>query len=378
MADPIVPLVDLQAQYASVKDEVQAAVSAVLECGQFILGPQVQAFEEEFGAYCGTACAVGVSSGTSALQLALLAAGIKPGDEVIAPAFTFVATVAAIELAGARPVLVDVEPATLTIDAERIEPAITRRTRAIIPVQLYGQTADMGPILEIARRRRLLVIEDAAQAHGAEYRGRRAGSIGDLGCFSFYPGKNLGAAGDGGAVTTGSAIYAERLRKLRDWGAEDKYVHQVKGFNARLDEIQAAILRVKLRRLDAWNRRRWQHAHAYAAALAGTRVTTPVERRDSSHVYHLYSVRVPERDRVRSELHAAGIRAGIHYPIPVHLQPAYSNLGHRPGDFPVAEQAADEVLSLPVYPELTSNAMERVVRTLRAATARQSRTAIPA
>jgi dTDP-4-amino-4,6-dideoxygalactose transaminase len=362
MGEPLIPLVDLKAQYQDVKAEVDAAVAAVLESGHFILGPEVQAFELEFSAYCDTAYAIGVNSGTSALHLALLAAGVGEGDEVITTAFTFVATVAAIEYTGARAVLVDVDPLTLTIDPDRIETAITPRTKAIIPVHLYGQPADMDPILTIAHAHGLVVVEDAAQAHGAEYKHRRAGSIGDIGCFSFYPGKNLGAAGDGGAVTTANEDYARTVRMLRDWGAEQKYLHVVKGFNFRLDEIQAAILRVKLRRLEEWTELRRRHARRYASLLSETHVGLPHATGDARHVYHLYAVRTPERDRVRSELHAAGVQAGIHYPIPVHLQPAYANLGYRRHDFPVSERAADEVLSLPLYPELTAQALERVAR----------------
>ena len=360
MEDPAIPLVDLKAQHRSIRAELDAAVGSVLESGRFILGPEVQAFEREFGDYCGTRHAVGVNSGTSALHLALLAAGVGPGDEVIAPAFTFVATVAAIEYTGARAILVDVDPLTLTMDPARLEAAITTKTRALIPVHLYGQPADMDPILSIARAHGLVLVEDAAQAHGAEYRGRRVGSIGDMACFSFYPGKNLGAAGDGGALTTSNDEYAQAVRVLRDWGAPEKYLHVVKGFNFRLDEIQAAILRVKLRRLEAWTELRRRHARTYSTLLAGAAVARPVAARDVRHVYHIYAVRTHARDRVRSELHAAGVQAAIHYPIPVHLQPAYANLGYTRGDFPVAERAADEVLSLPMYPELTSRQIERV------------------
>lgn len=360
MGDPVIPLVDLKAQYGSMKAEIDAAVVGVLESGRFVLGPEVEAFEQEFGAFCGTPHAIGVNSGTSALHLALLAAGVGAGDEVIAPAFTFVATVAAIEHAGARAILVDVDPLTLTLDPDRIESAITPRTKAIIPVHLYGQTADMDPILDIAREHGLKVVEDAAQAHGAEYKGRRAGSIGDLGCFSFYPGKNLGAAGDGGAVTTADSEHARAIRLLRDWGADGKYIHVVKGFNFRLDEIQAAILRVKLRRLPHWTELRRRHADTYGMLLAGTSVRLPCAAPEARHVYHIYAVRTRERNRVRAELHVAGILAGIHYPIPVHLQPAYAGLHYQRGDFPVSELAADEVLSLPLYPELTPAAIERV------------------
>jgi dTDP-4-amino-4,6-dideoxygalactose transaminase len=366
MSETVIPLVDLKAQYQDVKLEVDAAVAAVLQGGHFILGPEVRSFEEEFAAYCSTPYAVGLNSGTSALHLALLAAGVGPGDEVITTAFTFVATVAAIEYTGARPVLVEVNPVTLTIDPARIENAITARTKAIIPVHLYGLPADMDPIMSIARAHGLVVVEDACQAHGAEYKHRRAGSIGDIGCFSFYPGKNLGAAGDGGAITTANEEYDRTVRMLRDWGAEQKYLHVLKGFNFRLDEIQAAILRVKLRRLEAWTEARRHHARTYDSLLAQTDVRLPYASSEARHVYHLYAVRTLERDRVRSELHAAGIQAGIHYPIPVHLQPAYANLGYRRGDFPESERAADEVLSLPLYPEMSGRALERVARAVTA------------
>jgi dTDP-4-amino-4,6-dideoxygalactose transaminase len=365
MSETVIPLVDLKAQYQDVKLEVDAAVAAVLEGGHFILGPEVSRFEQEFAAYCQTPFAVGLNSGTSALHLALLAAGVGPGDEVITTAFTFVATVAAIEYTGARPVLVEVDPVTLTIDPAGIEAAITARTKAIIPVHLYGLPADMDPIMSIARAHGLIVVEDACQAHGAEYRHRRAGSIGDIGCFSFYPGKNLGAAGDGGAITTANEEFARTVRMLRDWGAEQKYLHVIKGFNFRLDEIQAAILRVKLRRLEAWTELRRHHARVYDSLLAETHVRLPNHSSEARHVYHIYAVRTLERDRVRSELHAAGIQAGIHYPIPVHLQPAYANLGYRRDDFPESERAADEVLSLPLYPEMTAGALERVARAVK-------------
>ena len=376
MGELAIPLVDLKAQYRGIKVEVDEAVGAVLEGGHFILGPEVAAFEREFAAYCRTEHAVGVNSGTSALHLAMLAAGVGPGDEVITTAFTFVATVAGIEYAGARPVLVDVDPATLNIDPGRIEAAISERTKAVVPVHLYGQPADMDRILAIARKHNLAVIEDAAQAHGAEFKGRRAGSMGDIACFSFYPGKNLGAAGDGGAVTTARPDYAQKLRMLRDWGAEEKYLHVLKGFNFRLDEIQAAILRVKLRRLEGWTELRRRHARTYTNLLSGAALGLPAEAPDVRHVYHMYVVRSRERDRLRSELHSAGIHAGIHYPIPVHLQPAYANLGYRRGDFPVAEHAADEVLSLPLYPELTSEQIERVARAISQSATRHM--AVPA
>ena len=368
MNDQKIPLVDLTAQYHDIKQEVDAAIQGVLGSGNFILGPEVQSFEREFAAYCKSPFAVGVNSGSSALHLALLAAGVGEGDEVITTAFTFVATVAAIEYTGARPVLVDVDPLTLTIDPDRLEAAITARTKALLPVHLYGQMADMGAVMNIAFRTGLIVIEDAAQAHGAEHSGRRAGSVGDIGCFSFYPGKNLGAFGDGGAVTTANEEYARAVRMLRDWGAEQKYIHTAKGFNFRLDELQAAILRVKLGRLEKWTELRRAHAQAYGDLLADAPVGLPFEDPASRHVFHIYAVRTLERDRVLNELQAAGIHAGIHYPIPVHLQPAYANLGYHQGDFPVAERAAEQVLSLPLYPEISPAALERVAEALIAST----------
>ncbi len=361
---PSVPFVDLKAQYRTIKPAVQAAIDRVLESTQFVLGPEVEAFEEEFAAYCRVEHAVGVNSGTSALHLSLLAAGIGPGDEVITTPFTFVATAAAIVYAGARPVFVDIEPNSFNIDANAIEAAITPRTRAILPVHLYGQMADMNPIIEIARQRRLMVIEDACQAHGAEYRGRRAGSIGDFGCFSFYPGKNLGAYGQGGAVTTNDAKHAHRLRILRDWGAERKYHHDLMGYNYRLDELQAAILRVKLRSLEEWTDARRAHARRYGELLAHSPVGLPIETAGGRHVYHVYAIRTGEREALQCALTEAGIQSGIHYPIPVHLQPAYADLGYAVGDFPAAERAADDVLSLPMYAELTDRQIEHVAASL--------------
>ncbi len=360
-----IPLIDLQTQYQSLKPRVDAAVTRVLESGRFVLGPEVAAFEAEFAAHCRTGHAIGVSSGTSALHLALLAAGVGAGDEVITVPFTFVATVAAIQYTGARPVLVDVEPGTLNMDPSRIEAAVTTRTKAIVPVHLYGQPADMDPILRIAEARGLVVVEDAAQAHGAELCGRRAGSMGALGCFSFYPGKNLGAAGEGGAVTTDDDDLAARVRLLRDWGAEHKYHHVVPGFNYRLEELQAAILRVKLAELEAWTEARRAHAARYRQLLSGAAVSLPVEAPGRRHVYHVFAIRHPERDRLARELGESGVGTGIHYPVPVHLQPAYRDLGYGPGDFPVAEQAAHEVLSLPMYPELRPDQVEAIAEQVR-------------
>ncbi|MGE0592525.1 MAG: DegT/DnrJ/EryC1/StrS family aminotransferase [Vicinamibacterales bacterium] len=348
-----IPYLDLKAQYRSIQPEIQAAVTRVLESTQYILGPEVAAFEQEFATFCGATECVAANSGTSALHLALLAAGIGPGDEVITVPFTFVATVAAIGYTGARPVFVDVDPVYLTMDPRAIEAVITPKTRALMPVHLYGQPADMEPILAVARRHGLAVIEDAAQAHGAEYNGRRCGSLGDLAGFSFYPGKNLGAYGEGGALVTGDLAAAVTARTLRDWGQEKRYEHRLKGFNYRMDGIQGAILGVKLRYLEEWTEARRHVAARYDALLAGTSVRTPVARDGCRHVYHVYAVRTPERERLQAHLSAQGIQTGIHYPIPVHLQQAHADLGYGTGDFPHAEAAAREVLSLPIYPEMT-------------------------
>jgi dTDP-4-amino-4,6-dideoxygalactose transaminase len=362
----MIPIVDLQAQYRALKPEIDAAVLQVFEQAQFILGPAVAAFERDFAAFCGTRETVGVSSGTSALHLALLAAGVGPGDEVITVPYTFVATVAAIEYTGARPVLVDVEPDFWTMDPAKIEAAITPRTKAIMPVHLYGQPADMDPILEIARRRGIPVIEDAAQAHGSEYKGRRCGSMGQLGCFSFYPGKNLGAYGEGGAVVTNDPALAQRIRLLRSWGEEVRYEHKFKAFNYRMDGVQGAVLGVKLRHLEAWTEARRDHAAEYGRQLPGTPAAPPVERTGCRHVYHLYVVRLAQRDPWRAALAEAGVQTGVHYPIPVHLQPAYRDLGYQAGDFPVSERVAGEVLSLPMFPELTAAQIGTVAGLLKA------------
>ncbi len=360
----MIPFVDLKAQYISIKEEINTAVLKVLETTQFILGSEVTAFEEEFADYCNATDAIALNTGTSALHLALLAAGIGPGDEVITTPFTFVATVAAIVYTGATPVFVDIDPVFYTIDVTKIEQAITPKTKAILPVHLYGQPADMDPILEIAHRHGLTVIEDAAQAHRAEYKGRRIGSIGDIGCFSFYPGKNLGAYGEGGAVVTSNPEYAKTIRMLRDWGQESKYHHVLKGYNYRMDGVQGAILRVKLRYLDAWTEARRADAALYDCLLADSGVTTPTVMPCSYHVYHVYAVRTSQREKLQQQLNAQGIQTGIHYPIPVHLQAAYADLGYKPGDFPHSELAAREVLSLPMYAELTKAQVHTVAETL--------------
>jgi dTDP-4-amino-4,6-dideoxygalactose transaminase len=362
----MIPFVDLQAQYRALKPEIDAAVLAVLDKAAFILGPAVAAFEKDFAAYSGTDEAVGVNSGTSALHLALLACGVGPGDEVITVPFTFVATVAAIEYSGATPVLVDVEPGYWTMDPAKFEAAITPRTKAVIPVHLYGQPADMDPILEIARRRGIAVIEDACQAHGSEYKGRRCGSMGDIGCFSFYPGKNLGAYGEGGALVTNDPAKAKHARLLRAWGEEVRYEHKYRAFNYRMDGVQGAVLGVKLRHLDAWTEARRRNAAEYARQLTGTPAVTPVERPGTRHVYHVYVVQLPDRDQWRARLTEAGVQTGVHYPIPVHLQPAYRDLGYHAGDFPVSERVAGEVLSLPMFPELTADQIGEVASVVRA------------
>jgi dTDP-4-amino-4,6-dideoxygalactose transaminase len=373
----VIPFVDLQAQYSQIREEIQEAIARVLESGRFVQGDEVRSFEEDFAAYCGVRYCVAVNSGSSALHLALLAAGIGAGDEVITVPFTFVATVAAIRYTGARPVFVDIDPVSFTMDVRQLRKAINNRTKAVLPVHLYGQPADMDVIVEIARTHGLLVIEDAAQAHGAEYKGRRAGAVGELGCFSFYPGKNLGAFGEGGLVSTSDSEYARTIRLLRDWGQEEKYSHVLQGYNYRMDELQAAILQVKLRHLEDWTEARRAHAARYGQLLSDSGVRIPEEMPYARHVYHIYAARVPERDAVQRELRADGIQTGIHYPVPVHLQPAHADLGYRRGQFPNSEEAAGQVLSLPMFPELTDSQIEQVARTLRLRVAARSSRAEP-
>ena len=356
----MIPFLDLKAQYATIKDDLQQAVARVFETGQFVLGDEVAAFENEFARYVGADYAVGVNTGTSALHLALLAAGIGAGDEVITVPFTFVATVAAIGYAGASPVFVDIDPKSFTMDVTQLEAAITPRTKAIIPVHLYGHPADMDPILEIARQHGLVVIEDACQAHGAEYKGRRVGGLGDFSCFSFYPGKNLGACGEAGMVCTRHAKYNEKMRMLRDWGQSKRYHHTFKGFNYRMEGLQGAILRVKLRHLDAWTDARRSRAAEYERFLKGSDVVRPVEMPYARHVYHVYAIRTADRAELQRSLQSNGVQTNIHYPIPVHLQEAWRELGYVAGDFPHSEKAANEVLSLPMYPELSNSQVEMV------------------
>lgn len=367
-----VPYLDLKAQYRSIKPEIDAAIARVLESSQFVLGAEVAEFEKEFAAYCGTSESIALNSGTSALHLALLAAGVGPGDEVITVPFTFVASVAAILYAGARPVLVDIEPRSFNMDPNAIQGAITPRTRAILPVHLYGQSADMDPIMEIAKRHRLIVIEDAAQAHGAKYKGRSVGSIGDIGCFSFYPTKNLGAYGEGGAITTNNSEYAQKIRMLRDWGQDRKYHHVLRAFNYRMEGLQGAILRVKLRHLESWTDARRAIAARYNQLLAGTDIERPTEMPGARHVYHLYTVRSDHRDSLRTTLDADGIQTAVHYSIPAHLQPAYADLGYGKGSLPQSETAADRVLSLPIYPELSEQSVEEVATAVKKAVSRKA------
>jgi dTDP-4-amino-4,6-dideoxygalactose transaminase len=356
---------DLTTQNTRLRPELDAAIAGVLDRSEFVLGAAVADFEARFAEYCGARDGIGVNSGTSALHLALLAAGVRPGDEVITTAFTFVATVAAIGYTGARPVLIDVLPDSFTLDPGRIEAAITSRTRAIVPVHLYGQPADMDPVLDIARRHGLAVIEDACQAHGAEYRGRRVGSLGTAACFSFYPGKNLGACGEGGMVVTSDSDLARQVRLLRDWGQAAPYQHVVPGFNYRMEGIQGAVLGVKLRYLEQWNAVRRAHATSYDRAIRGSGLDAPEAMAYGRHVYHVYAVRSAHRAAAQEAFRRRGIETRIHYPTPIHLIAACRHLGYHQGDFPEAERAACEVLSIPVHPELSPEHVATVVEALQ-------------
>ena len=361
-----IPFIDLKAQYRTIQAEIDAAIREVIESTAFIGGKYAQAFEAAFARYCGVSRAVGASSGTTALHLAFAALGIGPGDEVITVPSTFIATAEMISVTGARPVFVDAEDATFNMDPGKLEAAITPRTKAIVPVHLYGQIADMDPILEIARRRGIPVVEDGAQAHGAEYKGRRAGQMGVAATYSFYPGKILGAYGDAGVVVTNDAALAGRMEMLANHGRTGKYEHETPAFNYRLDGIQAAVLSVKLRHLDAWLEARRAKAQAYTRLLEDA-VVTPKEMPYARHVYTYYVIRAKQRDRVQAALKARGIDAIIHYPIPLHLQPAYTNLGYKKGDFPVAERQAEEILSLPLYAELEETQVKEIVETVLSA-----------
>ncbi len=356
----MIPFGDLRLQYNSIKVELDLAVQGVLSDGWFILGKNVSAFEVEFAQFCNASHGIGVGNGTDALQLALMACGVQPGDEVITSPLSATFTALAISAVGAVPRFVDIDPETYTLDSHGLEAALGPRTKAVIPVHLYGQPADMDPILTFAREHGLLIIEDAAQAHGAKYKSRHVGTIGDVGCFSFYPSKNLGAFGDAGFVLTNNAEIAERVRMLRNGGQKTRYDHELIGMNSRLDELQAAILRVKLRYLERWNRRRQHIAALYTALLGDSEVEPPVEMAGIEHVYHLYVIRCTDRDDLQKYLEERGVQTIVHYPTPIHLQPAYRDLGKGPGSFPVAERCAQQVLSLPIYPELTDTRVRQV------------------
>ena len=360
-----VPFVDLKVQYQVLKSEMDEAIRRVFEKSQFILGEEVRLFEEEFAKWVGSSYAIGVASGTDALTLSLRACGIGPGDEVITPTNTYIATVMAISQVGATPILVDIEPESFHLDVAKVSEKISPRTKAILPVHLYGRAVEMSAVLDLAKQHRLHVIEDSCQAHGTLVDGaRRAGSLGDLGCFSFYPSKNLGAYGDGGMVVTHDPSLAHTLRLLRDYGQEKKNNHLIPGFNSRLDTLQAAILRIKLRHLEEWNQKRKAHAALYNRLLEGTDLVLP-SGEGADHIFHLYVVRTQERDRMREALTERGIETGIHYPIPIHLQLAYRDLGYRQGDFPVAEKLSGEILSFPMFPELTEEQIFFVVEQVK-------------
>jgi len=356
-----VPLVDLKRQYLSIKREIDEAIQEVIDKSAFIMGEKVEQFEDDFAAYCGVKYGVGTSSGTTALHLALLACGVTGGDEVITVPYTFIATAEAISQTGARVVFVDIEDKSYTMDSEKVEQAITKKTKAIIPVHLFGHPADMDKIAKIARKYNLVVIEDACQAHGAEYGGRRVGGLGDIACFSFYPSKNLGAYGDAGMLVTNDTELAERASLLRNHGYTGKYYHQVEGYNYRLDAIQSAVLRVKLRHLEEWTEKRRRNAKLYDELLEGSQVATPIEMEYAKHVYHLYVVKVKNRDKLYLKLKQNGISVAVHYPLPLHLQEAYRYLGHKKGDFPISEACSESLLSLPMFPELTQEEIKRIV-----------------
>jgi len=360
-----IPLINPKASYLDGKEEIDAAIARVMESGRYILGQEVAAFEQEFAAYIGARYGIGVGSGTEALHIALKACGIQPGDEVITVSHTAVATVAAIQLCGARPVLVDIDPQTLVIDANRIERAITSRTKVILPVHLYGNVADMQTIRSIAERHGLRIVEDCAQSHGATYNGKKSGAWGSVAAFSFYPTKNLGAFGDAGMVVTNDPEFSDRIRLLREYGWRRRYVSEIPGLNSRLDELQAAILRVKLKHLEQWNEERRKKAEIYTERLAPLGIICPSEGLGVKHVYHLYVIRTKERDALQGFLKKKGIQTLIHYPVPIHLQEAYKDLGYRQGDLPVTEQYSLEILSLPLFPGIRESEMEEVIQSIR-------------
>jgi len=361
-----IPLLDLKSQYKSIKPEIQKVINKVIDNGQFILGKNVKKFEQEFAKFIGVKYAMGVGNGTDALYLALRACGVAKNDEIILPVNTFIATAEAITLNGAKPVFVDIDIKTYNIDTQKIEKAITKKTKAIIPVHLFGQPADMSPILKIAKKHKLFIIEDCAQAHGAKYKNKIVGSIGDIGCFSFFPGKNLGAYGDAGIITTNNKKLAQKIYILRNHGRKEKYIHKIEGINSRLDEIQAAILRVKLRHLSKWNKLRQKNAKIYDKLFKNINnvITTQIIK-DSKVVYYFYVIRIKNRKKIQTKLKKSGISTGMHYPLPLHIQPAYKYLGYKKGDFPNAEKASNEILSLPIYPELTEKQIKFIVNTIR-------------
>ena len=361
-----IPFLDLKTQFREIEHEVLPMVKEAMENAAFIGGPQVSGFETEFAAFCDSKYCVGVNSGTDALRFALIAAGVGPGDEVITVPHTFIATTEAISQVGAKPIFVDILPDTYNMNAAKIQRAIGPKTKAVIPVHIYGQPADMDPILEIANKKKLVVIEDACQAHGALYKGKKTGSMGVAGCFSFYPGKNLGAYGEGGAVVTQSEAIANKIRMIRDHGQAKKYYHDMEGYNGRLDAIQAGVLRIKLRRLASWNESRRQNAKHYNELLSPIKgVTVPLEAEGCRHVYHLYVILVDDRDGLQKYLNDKGIGTGLHYPVPLHLQKAYSYQGYKEGEFPVTESVAKRLLSLPMFPELTKQQIEYVAASIK-------------
>ena len=363
-----VPMVDLKIQYESINEEITNAIQGVMRSAHFILGPQGKALEEAIAACHGVKYAVAVASGTDALHLALIAAGIKRGDEVITTPFTFIATAEAISYVGAVPVFVDIDPITYNMDVSKIEAAITKKTRAIIPVHLYGAPVEMDGLMQLAKKHNLKVIEDCAQSFGAEYHGKKTGAFGELGCFSFFPSKNLGGYGDGGMVITDDPKLAEHLRSLRNHGSTVRYYHDELGFNSRLDELQAAIIRIKFKYIDEYNTKRRNNAFLYNKFLAGTGIQTPSEQQGTKHVFHQYTIRVKNRDAVKQKLDEGNVTASmIYYPVPLHLQAAYKSLGMKPGSLPKAEQAAQEVLSLPMYPELTEEQIKTVADAVKKA-----------
>jgi dTDP-4-amino-4,6-dideoxygalactose transaminase len=359
-----IPMVDLVEQYKSIHKEIDKTVKEVMASGWFIMGPNVKAFDEEIAEYTGVKHGLACASGTDALQICLMAMEIQPGDEVITTPFTFVATAEVIALLGAKPVYVDIEPDTYLIDPERLEKAITKRTKAIIPVHLYGQSADMDRINEIAKAHKLVVIEDACQAVGAEYKGKKVCGLGDMGCLSYFPAKNLGAFGDGGHILTANDEYAEKIRWIRDHGSDRRYHHAILGVNSRLDAMQAAILRIKLKYIDKWNEARRDRAALYSELLKNANVVLPTVKECNTHVFHQYSIRVNDRDGLQRHLHEAGIASAIHYPVPLHLQPAYKHFSKGAGSFPVSEEVSREIISLPMYPELSEEAVHYITENI--------------